>query len=184
MFCSSTDIFDRCSDQINTEFVKLPKLLVCTVCTTCPMATTTVLVKSFAHLNGNFFLAFLEKIGKLWKGWTVYRSFHTPPFSKLAPLSQGGHRKSIALNVRNFWPALYFIALSIRAPRQVNIKTTYLGKYLRSSRSPFTATWLVSTLCWWFLFVIIVIWTLPENKLGKHDEYTKNITFLHLSLMF
>ena len=32
----------------------------------------TVLVKSFAHLNGNFFLAFLEEIDKLWKGWTVY----------------------------------------------------------------------------------------------------------------
>ncbi len=32
----------------------------------------TVLVKSFAHLNGNFFLAFLEEIGKLWKGWPVY----------------------------------------------------------------------------------------------------------------
>ncbi len=28
---------------------------------------TTVLVKSFAHLNGNFFLASLEEIGKLWK---------------------------------------------------------------------------------------------------------------------
>ncbi len=35
------------------------------------------------------------------------RSFHTLPCSKLAPLSQEGHRKSIALNVRNFWPALY-----------------------------------------------------------------------------
>ncbi len=32
--------------------------------------------------------------------------FHTPLCSKLAPLSQGSHRKSIALNVRNFWPAL------------------------------------------------------------------------------
>ena len=75
----------------------------------------TVLVKSFAHLNGNFFLAFLEEIGKLWKGWAVYSEvlqfknwfFHTPLCSELAPLSQGGQRKSIALNVRNFWPALY-----------------------------------------------------------------------------
>ena len=33
---------------------------------------STVLVKSFAHLNGNFFLDFMEEIGKLWKGWTVY----------------------------------------------------------------------------------------------------------------
>ncbi len=32
----------------------------------------TVLVKSFAHLNGNFFLASLEEIGHLSKGWTVY----------------------------------------------------------------------------------------------------------------
>ena len=31
----------------------------------------TVLVKSFAHLNRNFFLASLEEIGKLWKWWTV-----------------------------------------------------------------------------------------------------------------
>ncbi len=33
--------------------------------------------------------------------------FHSAPCSKLAPLSQGGHRKFIALNMRNFWPALY-----------------------------------------------------------------------------
>ena len=32
----------------------------------------TVLVKSFAHLNGNFFLVSLEEIGKLWNWWTVY----------------------------------------------------------------------------------------------------------------
>ncbi len=32
----------------------------------------TVLVKSFAHLNGIFFLASLEEIGELWKWWTVY----------------------------------------------------------------------------------------------------------------
>ena len=62
---------------------------------------------------GFFFLAFLEEIRKLWKGWTVYSEvlqnwfFQTPLCSKLAPLSQGGHRKSISLNVRNFWPALY-----------------------------------------------------------------------------
>ncbi len=49
-----------------------------------------VLVKSFAHLNRNFFLAFLEEIG------------NTPLCSKLAPLSQGGHKKSIALYMRNF----------------------------------------------------------------------------------
>ncbi len=34
--------------------------------------SSTVLIKSFAHLNGIFFLAFLEVIGKFWKGWTVY----------------------------------------------------------------------------------------------------------------
>ncbi len=74
----------------------------------------TVLVKSFEHLNRIFFLASLEEIGKLWKWWTVYKrrqftnwSFHTPPCSKLAPLSQGGHRKFIVLNVQNVWPALY-----------------------------------------------------------------------------
>ncbi len=33
---------------------------------------TTLLVKSFAHLNGIFALASLEEIGKLWKWWTVY----------------------------------------------------------------------------------------------------------------
>ncbi len=33
---------------------------------------TTVLVKSSAHLNGIFFLASLEEIGRLWKWWTVY----------------------------------------------------------------------------------------------------------------
>ncbi len=32
----------------------------------------TVLVKSFADLNRNFFLASLEEIGKLSKWWTVY----------------------------------------------------------------------------------------------------------------
>ncbi len=32
----------------------------------------TVLVKSFAHLIGRFFLASLEEIGKLWNWWTVY----------------------------------------------------------------------------------------------------------------
>ncbi len=34
--------------------------------------TSTVLVKSFAHLNGILFLASLEAIGKLLKWWTVY----------------------------------------------------------------------------------------------------------------
>ena len=33
---------------------------------------STVLVKSFAHLIGIFYLASLEEIGKLWKWWTVY----------------------------------------------------------------------------------------------------------------
>ncbi len=42
----------------------------------------TVLVKSFAHLNGIFFLASLEAIGKLWKWWTVYSGvLHTTPCS-------------------------------------------------------------------------------------------------------
>ncbi len=54
----------------------------------------TVLVKGFAPLNRIFFLASLEEIGKL---------------RKWAPLSQGGHRKFIALNVRNLWPALYSV---------------------------------------------------------------------------
>ncbi len=48
----------------------------------------TILVKSFAHLNGIFCLACLEEIGKLWKWWTI-----TPPCSKLAPLEQGAHKK-------------------------------------------------------------------------------------------
>ncbi len=39
----------------------------------------TVLVKSFAHLNRNFFLASLEEIGKLWK-------------SKLAPSLRGSQK--------------------------------------------------------------------------------------------
>ncbi len=34
--------------------------------------TTTVLVKSFAHLNRNFFLASLEEIGKLLQWWTLH----------------------------------------------------------------------------------------------------------------
>ena len=76
-----------------------------------PHAPPTVFVKSFAHLKRNFFLASMEEIGKLFQWWTVYsgvaplimkislpnkrrqfknRLFHTPPCSKLAPLSQGG----------------------------------------------------------------------------------------------
>ncbi len=65
----------------------------CTVCTMWPDFLSTVLVKSFAHLNRIFFLASLEEIDKLWKWWTVYRSFHTPPCSKLAPLSHWGSQK-------------------------------------------------------------------------------------------
>ena len=55
----------------------------------------TVLVKSFAHLNGNFFLASLEEIGKLpnKKRQFKNRFFHTPPCSELVPLSQGGSQK-------------------------------------------------------------------------------------------
>ncbi len=50
----------------------------------------------------DFFLASLEEIGKLWKWWTIYSYFHTAPCSKLTPLPQGGHRKVITQNVRNF----------------------------------------------------------------------------------
>ncbi len=36
------------------------------------ISLSTVLVKSFAHLNRICFLASLEEIGKFWKWWTVY----------------------------------------------------------------------------------------------------------------
>ncbi len=37
-----------------------------------PKIKCTVLVKSFAHLNGIFSLASLEEIGTFYKWWTVY----------------------------------------------------------------------------------------------------------------
>ncbi len=45
----------------------------------------TVLVKSFAHLNRNFFLASLEEIDKLWKWWTS--------MFKVSPPLAGGSQK-------------------------------------------------------------------------------------------
>ncbi len=57
-----------------------------------PTLTSTVLVKSFAHLNQAFLLASLE--GKL--------SVHSRPSEKLAPQPQGGHRKSMKLMCKTF----------------------------------------------------------------------------------
>ncbi len=54
------------------------------------------LSQKFRTFKKNFFLAFLEEIGKCWK-W-----YHTTPCSKLDPLSKGGQRKFIALNLLNF----------------------------------------------------------------------------------
>ncbi len=50
---------------------------------------TTVLVKSFAHLNRNFFLASLEEIGKLLQWWTVLYS----TMFKVSPPLSGGSQK-------------------------------------------------------------------------------------------
>ncbi len=55
----------------------------------------TVLVKSFSHLNGNFFLASLEEIGKLWKWWTVCSTFFKVS-SPRAGGSQEGHNLKCA----------------------------------------------------------------------------------------
>ncbi len=57
---------------------------------------STVLVKSFAHLHGNFFLASLEEIGKLWKWWTVYSGeliFSYSTMFKVSPPLSGGSQK-------------------------------------------------------------------------------------------
>ena len=51
---------------------------------------STVLLKSFAHLNQDFLLPSLEERGKLWK------------LSKVGPPPPGGLQKIHEINVRNF----------------------------------------------------------------------------------
>ncbi len=51
---------------------------------------STVLVKSFTHLNGIFFLVSLEELGKLWKWWTVYRGVSHSTLFKISPPPRRG----------------------------------------------------------------------------------------------